>query len=240
MSLALDVFSVARDRRGRLLLSGRHGRSAALPRSADPSACADQGGQSRPRPRRAGPAAAGRLAARRAQARSVVWLLVLLAGATVSQLIARVAQRRRRRHDDALGVRRAARRDRPGRGGLDHRRARHLRRGRRLRRLRAAAGAGLGAPRGAGRGADRGRDRRRRDRRAAARRRRAPARHRAAAADERPGVALRVVAGALCAAVAAALAATMFLLPDPAPTLAPAGGGEPRRRPASAIRSPAS
>ena len=40
-------------------------------------------------------------------------------------------------------------------------------------------------------------------------------------ADERPGAALRVVAGTLCGAVAAALAATMFLLPDPAPTLAP-------------------
>ncbi len=41
-------------------------------------------------------------------------------------------------------------------------------------------------------------------------------------ADQRPGVALRVIAGTLCGALAAALAATMFLLPDPAPTLAPA------------------
>ena len=41
-------------------------------------------------------------------------------------------------------------------------------------------------------------------------------------ADERPGAALRVIAGVLCGTVSAALAATMFLLPDPAPTLAPA------------------
>jgi len=40
-------------------------------------------------------------------------------------------------------------------------------------------------------------------------------------ADERPGAALRLGAGVLCTAIAAALAATMFLLPDPAPTLAP-------------------
>ena len=42
-----------------------------------------------------------------------------------------------------------------------------------------------------------------------------------APADERPGLAVRLLAGVLCAVVAAALAATMFLLPDPAPTLAP-------------------
>jgi multisubunit Na+/H+ antiporter MnhB subunit len=38
---------------------------------------------------------------------------------------------------------------------------------------------------------------------------------------EWPGVPLRLVTGALCAAVAAAIAATVLLLPDPAPTLAP-------------------
>jgi multisubunit Na+/H+ antiporter MnhB subunit len=38
---------------------------------------------------------------------------------------------------------------------------------------------------------------------------------------EWPGVPLRLVTGALCAAVAVALAATVLLLPDPAPTLAP-------------------
>jgi len=43
----------------------------------------------------------------------------------------------------------------------------------------------------------------------------------AATAAEWPGKTLRLVTGALCAAVAAALAATMLLLPDPAPTLAP-------------------
>jgi multisubunit Na+/H+ antiporter MnhB subunit len=42
-----------------------------------------------------------------------------------------------------------------------------------------------------------------------------------AAADEQPDAALRVLAGMLCTGIAAALAATMFLLPDPAPTLAP-------------------
>lgn len=36
-----------------------------------------------------------------------------------------------------------------------------------------------------------------------------------------PGVALRLLAGVLCALVAAGLAATIFLLPEPAPTLAP-------------------
>jgi multisubunit Na+/H+ antiporter MnhB subunit len=40
-------------------------------------------------------------------------------------------------------------------------------------------------------------------------------------AEERPGAALRLVAGVLCGAVSAVLAATMILLPDPAPTLAP-------------------
>ena len=60
----------------------------------------------------------------------------------------------------------------------------------------------------------------------------------AATPAEWPGVPLRLVAGALCAVVAAALAATVLLLPDPAPTLAPdAAANLPR--PASAIRSPA-
>jgi multisubunit Na+/H+ antiporter MnhB subunit len=36
-----------------------------------------------------------------------------------------------------------------------------------------------------------------------------------------PGSAMRLVAGVLCGMVSAALAATVFLLPDPAPTLAP-------------------
>jgi multisubunit Na+/H+ antiporter MnhB subunit len=42
-----------------------------------------------------------------------------------------------------------------------------------------------------------------------------------AAADDRPGPAFRLLAGVLCALVAAALAATMFLLPEHAPSLAP-------------------
>ena len=71
---------------------------------------------------------------------------------------------------------------------LDDRRARDLRRGRRLRHLRPAAGARLGAPRRRRRGADRGRDRQRLDRRAAARCGGPPAgRPRRAAAAERPG-----------------------------------------------------
>jgi multisubunit Na+/H+ antiporter MnhB subunit len=40
-------------------------------------------------------------------------------------------------------------------------------------------------------------------------------------AGARPGFALRLVTGVLCGAVTAALAATLFLLPEPAPTLAP-------------------
>ena len=52
---------------------------------------------------------------------------------------------------------------------LDHRRARHIRRGCRVCRLWPAARAGLGASRGAGCGADRGRARQRIDRRTAAR-----------------------------------------------------------------------
>jgi multisubunit Na+/H+ antiporter MnhB subunit len=40
-------------------------------------------------------------------------------------------------------------------------------------------------------------------------------------ADEAPGAALRLLTGVLCGAISAALAATMFLLPDPAPSLAP-------------------
>jgi multisubunit Na+/H+ antiporter MnhB subunit len=40
-------------------------------------------------------------------------------------------------------------------------------------------------------------------------------------ADPRPGLAFRLLVGVLCAVVAAGLAATMFMLPDPAPTLAP-------------------
>jgi multisubunit Na+/H+ antiporter MnhB subunit len=43
----------------------------------------------------------------------------------------------------------------------------------------------------------------------------------AAAANDRPSATLRLVAGALCAAITAALAAVVLLLPDPAPTLAP-------------------
>ena len=43
-----------------------------------------------------------------------------------------------------------------------------------------------------------------------------------ASLHERPGPALRLVVGVLCAAVTAGLAVTMSLLPDPAPTLAPA------------------
>ena len=39
--------------------------------------------------------------------------------------------------------------------------------------------------------------------------------------DERPGAAMRLVVGVLCGIVTAALAATVLLLPDPAPTLAP-------------------
>ena len=38
---------------------------------------------------------------------------------------------------------------------------------------------------------------------------------------EQPGTAFRLLIGVLCGGVAAALATTMFLLPDPAPTLAP-------------------
>ena len=107
-----------------------------------------------------------------------VWLLVLLAGATVSRLIARAA--RRERAAPGMTMRRAPRRidnmstatarDRTrrrgaGLGRLDDRRARDLRRGRRLRRLRAAPRAGLGASRCRRRGTDRGRDRRRLERR---------------------------------------------------------------------------
>ena len=43
----------------------------------------------------------------------------------------------------------------------------------------------------------------------------------AAAPDDWPSAPLRLAAGALCATVAAALAAVVLLLPDPAPTLAP-------------------
>jgi multisubunit Na+/H+ antiporter MnhB subunit len=43
----------------------------------------------------------------------------------------------------------------------------------------------------------------------------------APAAAERPGIVLRVLAGALCAVVAAALATVVLLMPDPGATLAP-------------------
>jgi multisubunit Na+/H+ antiporter MnhB subunit len=43
----------------------------------------------------------------------------------------------------------------------------------------------------------------------------------AASTHEWPGVTMRLVVGALCAVVTVALAASLFLLPDPAPTLAP-------------------
>ncbi len=42
-----------------------------------------------------------------------------------------------------------------------------------------------------------------------------------AAADEQPSAPLRLVAGAFCVIVTAALAAVVLLMPDPAPTLAP-------------------
>jgi multisubunit Na+/H+ antiporter MnhB subunit len=41
------------------------------------------------------------------------------------------------------------------------------------------------------------------------------------AAEEQPSAPLRLMAGALCVIVTAALAAVVLLLPDPAPTLAP-------------------
>ena len=87
-----------------------------------------------------------------------VWLLVLLAGATISQLIARAAlaseasgQRGhdaldRARHDHRDGARDRACRAGARHGGVDDRRARDLRRGRRLRRLRAVARPRVGAP----------------------------------------------------------------------------------------------
>jgi multisubunit Na+/H+ antiporter MnhB subunit len=46
-------------------------------------------------------------------------------------------------------------------------------------------------------------------------------RDRATTADERPRAAFRLLVGVLCAIVAVGLAATMLLLPEPAPTLAP-------------------
>jgi multisubunit Na+/H+ antiporter MnhB subunit len=45
-------------------------------------------------------------------------------------------------------------------------------------------------------------------------------------AHEPPGATMRVVIGLLCGVVSAALAAIMFLLPEPAPTLAPAAAAE--------------
>ena len=112
---------------------------------------------------------------------------------------------------------------RPRRRRLDDRGARDLRGGRRLRRLRAPAGARLGAPRRRRCGADRGRDRQRPDRRPAARRGGPPAGHRGAGGGgtSRRGPALRG-RGALRRSVAAGLAAAVLFLPDPAPTLAPA------------------
>ena len=163
-----------------------------------------------------------------------------VAGATVSQLIARVAQRGRPPHDHGLGVRRRPRRHRPGRGRLDHR-ARDtfaavvgfVAYGLLLALVwvrlaapdvaltEAAIGGGVTGVLLLG---------------AAARLRGTAARP----AAERPGAALRLVAGVLCAAVAAALAAAVLLLPDPAPDARAGRRGEPRRRPASAIRSPPS
>src|SRR5262249_33532507 len=57
-----------RGRGRRILLPGGHGRAAALSRSADAAARIDQGGQSRPRADRARSVAAGRLAVWRAEA----------------------------------------------------------------------------------------------------------------------------------------------------------------------------
>src|SRR3984957_5557029 len=62
-------FQHCRDRRRGLLLPCRYGRVVALPRCVEPPARADQGGQSRSRPRRAWPLAPFRKPARRAQAR---------------------------------------------------------------------------------------------------------------------------------------------------------------------------
>ena len=92
----------------------------------------------------------------------LVWLLVLLAGATVGQLIAAAAPRSGRPMIAALLLDLAAGRRRPRPRGLDAWLRATLRRRRRLRRLRPAAGAGLGAARRGRRRADRGRDRRRR------------------------------------------------------------------------------
>ena len=167
MSLVLDMPDDPRGLRRRLFLSGRHGRAAALSGHAQPTARADQGGQSRARPGRARAAVPGATGPFAALKLVGVWLLTLLAGAAVTQLIARTARPRRaarvtisprlRRRPRRLVLRRRRR--------LDHRRARGLRRGRRVCRLRAAAGARLGASRGAGCGADRGGDRQRGDRR---------------------------------------------------------------------------
>ena len=80
----------------------------------------------------------------------------------------------------------------------------------------------LGASRRRRRGADRGCDRRRLERRPAAGRGGAPAGYRDAGGGGTPGGILRLAAAVLSATVAAALAAGVLFLPDPAPTLAPA------------------
>ena len=116
-----------------------------------------------------------------------------------------------------------------GGGGLDaSSRATAFGGGGRLRRLRPAAGARLGAPRRAGRGADRGRDRQRPDRLLLlARRRRLRRRAKRLATRAPGGGAARWSPGCSARGGRAALAVVVLTLPEPAPTLAPAGRREP-------------
>ena len=61
---------------------------------------------------------------------------------------------------------------------------------------------------------------------------------RAALPEQRPALVTRTAAAALCAMIAASLAAAVLMLPSPAPTLAAAMRRRISARPGSATRSP--
>ena len=221
MSIARDVFTTAHGHGRRLLLPRRHGRAAALPRYADAPARSDESRQSRASAWWCSVCCRGPMGRSVPSSSICIWLLVQFAGATVAQLIARVARRGRIARMTAISDRRYRFGD-AGAGGrrLDNRRARDIRRGVgfvayglllalvwvRLRAVdvaltEAAIGSGVTgvfcfAP---------PRERRQLEPTAAP-----------------PGKLLRLAAAVLCATVSAGLAASFFMPPDPAPTLAPA------------------
>ncbi len=169
MNVALDLLSMVAVTAGGFFFLAGHRRPPAFSRYAHPPACTDQGRQPRPGTGGGGIAPAGRQRDGRAQAHRRLAARAPGLGDRLPAHRARGPAPGAAPMTDALNLVLVVTGPRARR--LDDRRARDVRRGRRLHRLRTAADARLGATVGHRRGADRGGDRRRADRRVAHQRR---------------------------------------------------------------------